>query len=319
MHKVIFDTDPGIDDAMALLFLAASPEVELIGITTTFGNGTIETTTRNALYLAHRFGIAAPVARGAGAPLVGAPADPPDFVHGGNGLGEVALPETIAREPDPRPAHRLIIDLVRANPGEVEIVAVGRMTNLALALREDPGIAALVKQVVIMGGAFGISGVLGNVTPAAEANIWGDPLAADEVTAAAWPLTMVGLDVTQQTRMPTDYLRALGDEGGEAGQFIWEISRFYEDFHRQGGVDSIFVHDSSAVAYLLRPGLFETRPGAIRVVSEGLAFGMTIQKPADVAFPPGDWDGRPAHRVCTSVDSEGLRQLYRATITGKAG
>ena len=318
MHKVIFDTDPGIDDAMALVFLAASPEVELIGVTTTFGNGTIETTTRNALYLAERFGIAAPVARGAGVPLVGEPADPPDFVHGGNGLGNVELPATIARQPDPRPAHQLIIDLVRANPGEVEIVAVGRMTNLALALREDPGIAALVKQVVIMGGAFGISGVLGNVTPAAEANIWGDPLAADEVTAAAWPLTMVGLDVTQQTRMPTDYLRALADAGGAAGQFIWEVSRFYEDFHRRGGVDSIYVHDSSAVAYLLRPELFATRQGAIRVVSEGLAFGMTIQKPADVSYPPGDWDGRPAHRVCTSVDAEGLRQLYRTTITGRS-
>jgi inosine-uridine nucleoside N-ribohydrolase len=317
MHKVIFDTDPGIDDAMALLFLATSPEVELIGITTTFGNGTIDTTTRNALYLGERFGIAAPVARGAGAPLVGEPGDPPDFVHGGNGLGNVELPATIARKPDPRPAHKLIIDLVRANPGEVEIVAVGRMTNLALALREDPGIAALVKQVVIMGGAFGISGVLGNVTPAAEANIWGDPLAADEVTAAAWPLTMVGLDVTQQTRMPTEYLRALADDGGEAGQFIWNISRFYEDFHQKGGVDSIFVHDSSAVAYLLRPELFETRPGAIRVVSDGLAFGMTIQKPASVAYPPGEWDGRPEHRVCTSVNSEGLRQLYRATIIGR--
>lgn len=195
------------------------------------------------------------------------PIHPPDFVHGGNGLGDVVLPAAIGRQPDPRPAHRLIIDLIRANPGEVEIVAVGRMTNLALALREDPGIAALVKQVVIMGGAFGINGVLGNVTPAAEANIWGDPLAADEVTAAAWPLTIVSLDVTQQTRMPTDYLRALADDGGATGQFIWDISRFYEDFHRQGGVDSIFVHDSSAVAYLLRPSLFETRLGAIRVVS----------------------------------------------------
>jgi purine nucleosidase len=319
MHKVIFDTDPGIDDAMALLFLATSPEVELIGITTTFGNGTIATTTRNALYLTERFRIAAPVARGAGAPLVGEPGDPPDFVHGGNGLGNVQLPATIARQPDPRPAHKLMIDLVRANPGEVEIVAVGRMTNLALALREDPGIAALVKQVVIMGGAFGINGVLGNVTPAAEANIWGDPLAADEVTAAAWPLTMVGLDVTQQTRMPTEYLRTLADDGGEAGQFIWDISRFYEDFHQKGGVDSIFVHDSSAVAYLLRPELFETRLGAIRVVSDGLAFGMTIQKPASVSYPPGDGDGRPAHRVCTSVNAEGLRQLYRATLQQASG
>lgn len=314
MHKVIFDTDPGIDDAMALLFLHASPEVELLAITTTFGNGTIDTTTRNALYLAQRFGIEAPVGRGAAAPLAGEAGEPPHFVHGANGLGDVELPESIARQADPRPAHRLIIDLVRAHPGEIEIVAVGRMTNLALALREDPGIVSLVRQVVIMGGAFGICGVLGNVTPAAEANIWGDPLAADEVTGAAWPLTMVGLDVTQATRMPTPFLRALANEAGEAGKFIWEISRFYENFHLEGGVDSIYVHDSSAVAYLLNPGLFETRLGAIRVVSEGLAFGQTIQMPADQRFPPNAWDSRPPHRVCTSVDSEGLRRLYRSTL-----
>ncbi|MBL8591166.1 MAG: nucleoside hydrolase [Devosia sp.] len=314
MHKVIFDTDPGVDDAMALLFLHASPEVELIGITTTFGNGSIETTTRNALYLCERFGIAAPVARGAAAPLVGEAGAPPSFVHGGNGLGDIALPSEIARTPDPRPAHRLIIELVRAHPGEVEIVAVGRMTNLALALRENPGIVGLVKQVVIMGGAFGINGVLGNVTPAAEANIWGDPLAADEVTGASWPLTMIGLDVTQKTRMPTPFLRALANEAGDAGRFIWDISRFYEDFHLKGGVDSIYVHDSSAVAYLLDPQLFETRRGAIRVVTEGIAFGQTIQKPADTGFPPTAWDGRPEHLIGTGVDAEGLRRLYRSTL-----
>ena len=314
MHKVIFDTDPGVDDAMALLFLAASPEVDLLAITTTFGNGSIETTTRNALYLAERFGIDAPVGRGAGAPLAGVAGDPPHFVHGRNGLGDVELPEQLSRQADPRPAYRLIIDLVRANPGDVEIVAVGRMTNLALALREDPGIASLVKQVVIMGGAFGINGVLGNVTPAAEANIWGDPLAADEVVAADWPLSMVGLDVTQKTHMPTPFLRALANEAGEAGRFIWEISRFYEAFHLAGGIDSIYVHDSSAVAYLLSPELFQVRRGAIRVVTEGLAFGQTIQRPEDRVFPPGAWDGRPEHLVCTDVDSEGLRRLYRSTL-----
>ena len=314
-HKVIFDTDPGVDDAMALLFLHHSPDVELLAVTTTFGNATIETTTRNALYLCERFGIDVPVARGAGAPLVGDAAEPPDFVHGRNGLGDVDLPAEVGRRPDPRTAHQLIIDLVRAQPGEVEIVAVGRMTYLALALRQDPAIAGLVKQVVIMGGAFGFRGVMGNVTPAAEANIIGDPLAADEVTGAGWPLTMVGLDVTQATQMSTDYLRALAQDGGDSGRFVWEISRFYEDFHHKGGVSSIFVHDSSAVAYLLQPQLFTTRTGSIRVLTEGLGFGQTIQKPDGVSFPPGAWDGRPSHRVCVDVDSEGVRQLYRATLT----
>ncbi len=313
-HRVIFDTDPGVDDAMALLFLQHAPDVELMAVTTTFGNASIETTTRNALYLCERFGIEAPVGRGAGAPLAGEAGEPPDFVHGKNGLGDIELPGVLHRTADPRPAHQIIIDLVRANPGEISIVAVGRMTNLALALRQDPGIAALVRQVVIMGGAFGFGGILGNVTPAAEANIIGDPLAADEVVGAAWPLTMVGLDVTQRSQMSTEYLRALASEAGEAGRFIWEISRFYEAFHQAGGVSSIYVHDSSAVAYLLRPELFKTRSGSIRVMTEGLSYGQTIQKPDGVGFPPGAWDGRPSHAVCSDVDPKGVVDLYRATL-----
>jgi inosine-uridine nucleoside N-ribohydrolase len=318
VHKVIFDTDPGVDDAMALLFLHHAPEVDLVGVTTTFGNGTIAQTTFNALYLTERFGMNVPVAEGAGKPLVGAPMDPPDFVHGANALGNVTLPAELATKADPRPAHRFIIDTVRAAPHEISIVAVGRMTNLALALREDPEIAHLVKQVVVMGGAFGVAGVQGNVTPAAEANIIGDPEAADEICAADWPITFVGLDVTQKTHMPPSYLSELRHLGGESGCFIWEVSRFYETFHQAGGVESIYVHDSSAVAYLLKPELFETRSGAIRVSTEGITRGMTIQKPDLLTYPPGPWDDRPSHKICTSVDAEGLRQLYKATIVNAA-
>lgn len=313
--KVIFDTDPGIDDAMALLFLHLHPDVEIVGITTTFGNGTIDTTTRNALYLCERFGIEAPVAKGAAGPLLGEPGAPPHFVHGHNALGDVELPPvTTGRTLDARPAHRLLADLLRSNPGEITIVAVGRMTNLALALREAPEVAGLARQIVIMGGAFGFNGNLGNVTPCAEANIHGDPRAADEVLGGTWPVTMVGLDVTQQTRMSTAYLQALAEAGGEAGDLIWRISRFYEAFHHASGIPEIFVHDSSAVAYLLDPSLFETRTGSIRVVTEGVAAGQTIQKPDGIGFPPNDWDDRPSHRICTSVDAAGLLDLYRRTI-----
>ncbi len=312
--KVIFDTDPGVDDAMALLFLHRAPEVDIVGITTTFGNGRIATTTWNALYLTERFGIDAPVASGPAAPLAGPVPAPTDFVHGANALGDIPLPERITREADPRPAHRFIIDMVRANPGEITIIAVGRMTNLALALREDPSIAGLVREIVIMGGAFGYHGFHGNVTPVAEANIHGDPLAADEVFGGSWPVTVVGLDVTQRTQMTTDYLQALARDGGEVGQFIWDITRFYVAFHHAAGVPNMFVHDSSAVAYLLDPTLFTTRRGAIRVVTEGLAIGQTIQKPDDYNFPPGAWDDRPSHAICTDVDSARLLSLYRRTI-----
>lgn len=117
----------------------------------------------------------------------------PTFIHGENGLGDIDIPETIDLPLDPRPAHRFIIETVKANPGEVTLIAVGRMTNLALALREEPDFAALVKQVIVMGGAFDING---NVSPAAEANIHGDPEAADLVFTAPRRVVVVGTDVT---------------------------------------------------------------------------------------------------------------------------
>lgn len=315
--KVIFDTDPGIDDAMALVFLHKSPQVELVGITTGLGNGTVDVTTRNALYLKERFAIPAPVARGAAAPLLGESTPPPAFIHGHNALGDVPLPASVAGTAHELPAFQFIVETVRRRPGEISIVAVGRLTNLALALREDPEIAGKVGQVVIMGGAFGHNGHSGNVSPVSEANIDGDPLAADEVFGAAWPITVVGLDVTKQTRMSNEYLRSLADEAGDVGQFIWEISRYYEKFHVSRGVDDgIYVHDASAVAFLLDPSLFTTRTGPIRVVTEGIAAGQTIQKADSLNLPHAKWDGRPSHAICTDVDSSRLLALYRRVVTG---
>ncbi len=314
--KVIYDTDPGVDDAMALIFLDAAPDVELVGITTVLGNHRIDTTTRNALFLKDYFNIAAPVAKGAGKPLVLEERDPPTYVHGSNGLGDIPLPDIIRSTPHELPAHRFIIETVRANPHEISIVAVGRMTNLALALREDPEIASLVKEIVIMGGAFGYRGHSGNVTPVAEANIIGDPHAADEIFAASWPIVVVGLDVTQEAVMSTAYLERLRDAAGRTGQFIWDVSRFYENFYRSSTqFDGVPVHDSSAVGYLLDPSLFTTRGGPIRVVTEGIAIGQTIQAANTRSYPPGNaWEGRPDHQICIEGDAERFLTLYFDTI-----
>jgi len=319
IHKVIYDTDPGVDDAMALVFQALHPQIELLGVTSVFGNSTIETTTRNALYLVERFAPGVPVARGAAAPLKCAAPAPVGWIHGDDGLGNLGLQPKTQNALDTRPAHRFIVDTVRAHPGEVELVAVGPLTNLALALEEAPDIATLVKQVIVMGGAFGTNGRNGNVSPAAEANMHGDPDAADIVFGAAWPVAIVGLDVTESTIMTTGYLAKLRDEAGEAGRFVWDVSRHYEAFHRSSvALEGIYVHDFSAVAYLLAPELYTTRSGPVRVLTDGMAAGHTIQKPAGFAAPAPQWDDRPACKVCVDADSGKILELYSKTLRREA-
>lgn len=316
-QKVIFDTDPGIDDTMAMLLAHASDRLDLIGITTVFGNATIENATRNALFVKQRFGLTADIAMGTDTPLVVEAGEPTTFVHGNNGLGDIAIPPGDYGVTDSRVAHDFIIDTVKANPGEITLIAVGRLTNLALALQKAPEIAGLVKQVIIMGGAFGHHGHSGNVTPFAEANIIGDPHAADLVLTANWPVTVVGLDVTQQTIMTSQYLDELREKSERYGEFIYQITRFYADFHQQAiGMDGFYVHDSSAIAYAIAPELFTLKKGAIRVVTEGPAMGHTMLKEGDAHYPIDGWRDKPVQQVCVDVASEGLLELYMTTITG---
>lgn len=315
--KVIFDTDPGIDDAMALLYLSKLPEVELLGITSVVGNASIDTTTRNALFLARQFGLSAPVVRGAAKTLDGAVKDEPVIVHGHNGLGDIAIPEIDMADLHEGVASDFIIETLKAHPGEVTIIAVGRMTNLALALRKDPSIAGLAKGVVIMGGAFGYKGRSGNVTPAAEANIHGDPVAADEIFGASWPVAVVGLDVTHEIVLTSDYLATLSREVGENGELLRQMCAHYAKFYNEiMGVDGVVGHDLLAVTYLLHPEWFETRSGPIRVVREGLAVGQTIQKPDSRKGGDPAWADRPSHRICTDVDGAKVLAHYRATLAG---
>ncbi len=313
MHKVIYDTDPGVDDAMALLFLHRHPKIDLLGITTVFGNASVDTTTRNALFLKREWNIPCPVARGAGVTF-----DPsrrerpwPTIVHGHNGLGDIDVPETIDLPADPRPAYQFIIDTVRANPDEITLIAVGRMTNLALALKHDPEIASLVKSVVIMGGNFYVPG---NVSPVAEANIHGDPEAADFVMTAPWKVVVVGLDVTSVTTMSRGYLADMARDGGPAVQLLSDLSQSYIDFYKHAVEDGMMVHDSCACAYVVAPELFDTIEGAVRVVCGGIADGQTIVRPDGRHFPPGDWDNLPSQIVCTGIRSQEVIDLIRDAI-----
>ena len=309
---ILFDTDPGIDDAMALLMLARDPRADLVGITTVFGNAPIARTTGNALALCERFGIDVPVARGAERALVRPPAGFPHAIHGHDGMGDAGMAPARVRREDTRPAPDLISAMARRHAGRLTLVAVGPLTNLARALQRDPQVVERVERVVVMGGAFGHNGHTGNVSPVAEANIAADPHAADLVFGARWPVTIVGLDVTHQVLLDTAWLDALGRDGGAEGGFIRDITRLYESFYapRTGG--GIYSHDASAVACALDPAPFVRRHGAVRVVTDGIAAGQTIQAAPNANHPIDDWHGVPPQSVCVSVDAARVRDELRA-------
>lgn len=318
MHKVIFDTDPGVDDAMALLFLHRHPDIDLVGVTTVFGNASIELTTRNTQFLHREWGIKAPIAMGAARALDPSRGDPhsASLVHGEDGLGNIGVPLEVDLPLDPRSAADFIVETVKANPGEITVVAVGRMTNLALALQAAPEIAGLVKNVVVMGGAFDANG---NVTPAAEANIHGDPEAADIVFTAAWPVKIFGLDVTMKTLMTADYLAAMVKEGDAGLKLLSDLSQFYIDFYRdRAGLDGMVIHDSCACVYLVAPSLFEMRTGPVRTVCGGIADGETIQAPdSGRKFVGSAWDGKPSQSVAVAVDAARVLEVIRAALVSR--
>ena len=314
--KIIFDTDPGIDDAMAIMFAEASDAIELVGVTTVYGNATIEHGTNNMLFLKQKYGMHCDVAMGAAKPLIRPPVGPTVVVHGESGFGHVTAPFIEPTALDSRPAYQYIIDQVKANPGEITLVAVGPLTNLALALQAEPQITEWVKEVVVMGGGFGTyQGYFGNVSPFAEANIHDDPDAADQVFTANWPVVIVGLDVTHQSVFSGQYLNELRDDAGEVGQFIWDISRYYLEFYSKlHGMDGCRVHDPSAVAYVIAPELFGLRQGPVRVICDGPAIGHTMQKITDKRHHHDEWSDMPVQQVAVTVDAPALLDLYKNTL-----
>ncbi|WP_298774975.1 nucleoside hydrolase [uncultured Shewanella sp.] len=314
-RKIILDTDPGIDDAMAILFAQASPILELKALTTVYGNTDIEHGTNNALFLKNKYHLCADIVKGASLPLSGIPKAPVVKVHGQTGFGHIKVSPQSHTNLDKRSAAQYIIDSVNAEPNEITLIAVGPLTNLALALQLEPQISTLVKEVIIMGGAFGLNDHRGNVTPYAEANIHADPLAADIVFAANWPITVIGLDVTKETLFTEEYLKDIKNNTEEVGQFIWDISQYYLEFYRQiTGSKSCHVHDPSAIAYAISPELFSFREGPIHVITSGPAKGHTLQKFDNIPYMNDPWSERRSHQVGASVNSDTLLTLYKNTL-----
>jgi purine nucleosidase len=295
---VIFDTDPGIDDAMALIFLNACQKLKLVGITTVFGNASIENCTNNALYLCERFNIAAPVYAGAGLTLTGKSEDDyPDFVHGADGMANInASAEHRVKEASS--AHEFLIKAAKEHSGQLTIIAVGRLTNLALAIQADEQFAANVKEIVLMGGAVDVPG---NVTEWAEANIIGDPEATDVVFSSGIPTTQVGLDVTMKSLMSESYIADLATRCGDAGKLLNEITPYYLEFYRgRTGENGFACHDSSAVAFVEDPSIYQTKTGDLSVVISGEQRGRTLFKE--------NADGH--HKHCVQANAPALMKIY---------
>ncbi|MBU3737957.1 MAG: nucleoside hydrolase [Rhodoferax sp.] len=320
-HRVIFDTDPGVDDAMALYFALAHPDIELVGITTTFGNVRVEQAVQNALYLCQIAGRTVPVARGLASPWVKPGEAPPEHIHGADGLGNLPSRQALRAQADPRSAAQFIVDAARERPGEISLVAVGPLGNLAAALKLEPALPGLLRGVVLMGGT-----VLepGNVSPVAEANIWNDPHAADIVFTAGWPLTMVGLDVTHRLILPVTLFREIARHHQHlATDTLLHAVDFYAHFYSQrfahvGQVHGCFGHDVLAFIRLVAPGLFGTVNGPVRVATEGPAAGQTILKRLpELHYPHPGWEPHvPCTEACMSVDATAAADLFRQTLLG---
>ncbi len=306
MPRIILDTDPGIDDALALFLALASPEVTLEAITTVQGNVSVEQTTYNALTLltlAGRTDI--PVAYGSAEPLVRKRVDAA-HVHGQNGLGDVTLPEpTIA--PVEQQAVDLIIEKIMANPGEITLVPIGPLTNIALAVRREPRIAQHVREVVIMGGAVRVPG---NVTPSAEFNIFADPHAAQIVFHAGWPLRLVSLDVTTRVSMQRQQIEALAAHGGKVLTAVQQMMAYYfEVFGPTYGSTTFQMHDPLCLAAAFQPDLITWEPAFVDVELAGtLTFGETVGYFKRPNAP------EPNMQVSVGVDSERFLHMFLERI-----
>jgi inosine-uridine nucleoside N-ribohydrolase len=322
-RRVIIDTDPGTDDAMAIILALNSPELKVEALTVVPGNVDGRQGLENALKIVSLAGRCdVTVAGGAQHPL-NQKLITAQFWHGKNGLADVELPPSKCQA-DPRFGPDLIIEMIHKYPHEITLIPVGPLTNIALAVSKDPSIAGLVKDIVIMGGS--ITG--GNVNGAAEANIYNDPEAAQIVFNAGWMVTMVGSDVGERTLITRKYLAQLQSSHGPQSDFIAKIADFYLTRSEKSGYSGAAMYDPLAVGIALDPTLGTLKEMHVDVETKGeYTRGETVANRmgsnennvlhGDHYEIEGVIELKPNARVCLASDADRFLQLFVSRVKGK--
>lgn len=314
--KVIVDTDTGVDDAMGCALALRSPELDVLAFTSVFGNVSVELTTENTAYLMEVFGRTdIPLAKGAGRALVGNPSFTP-FVHGDDGVGNAGFEKAKIVKPIKQSAAELTVELARAHPGEITFIALGPLTNLALALAIDPDLPKYLPRVVWMGGA---TFVPGNVTAVAEADAWHDPESAQMVLQqAGWTVDMVGLDVTDDTILDESDLKRL-QAGSAQGRYIAAMMPFYMNFYSAKlGKYACAAHSALTIAVVADPAIITaTVQYPVQVELSGRhTRGMTIADRRTNNSNGGDreWKDTPLTNILTDVDRPRFREMFLSRL-----
>ena len=301
--KLIIDTDPGIDDAMAIFYAASEPEIDLLALTTIFGNVTTSQASRNALYLIDKLGLDIPVSQGLECPRVLPPFPPSSNVHGFEGLGTLHVrPSPVS--PINQSAPEYLVEMAQEHKGEMVICPIGPLTNIAAAMDLDSNFCSNLQRMVIMGGSLRAGG---NITPFAEANIYHDPHAANHVLQHGKNIMLVGLDVTNKVICPRSFFYEIAKHSRRLGSLLLEMSEFYIDFYEiVGKFDGCGMHDPSALIACVVPELFQTETHKLRVCCDGESSGEILVDPEG----PGNLVD-----VCVEVDIEAVKQKFFQKVT----
>ncbi|KAI3788760.1 hypothetical protein L2E82_01535 [Cichorium intybus] len=301
--KIIIDTDPGIDDAMAIFLALRSPEITVIGLTTIYGNVYTTLATKNALHLlevAGRTDIS--VAEGS---HKATKLQVRDFAHGMDGLGNQNFPESKSK-PIEQSAAEYIVEQANLYPGEVTVVALGPLTNIALAIELDPTLTKNIGQIVLLGGDFSVDGC---VNAAAETNISGDPEAADIVFTSGADVLAVGMNVTRQVIMK-DYERdKLAESDGIFAKYLCKILDHYFSYHRHAyNMKGIYLHDPTALLATVNPSLMTYMEGVVKVQTTGITRGVTLFFNNQKRFnEDNEWSNKV--KVAVTIDAPAVVKL----------